>query len=96
MAAKKIRDIAVKAGEYQDRDGNTKGMWLNVGALMRGDDGNEFIILKRWFSPAGISSDRESIILSCFKSNGENNNGGGQSRGGGGSSAPAMDDEIPF
>ena len=67
MAAKKIRDIAVKTGEYQDRtSGETKGRYQNVGALMKNDDGSVFILLARWFNPAGINSDRDQILLSCF------------------------------
>lgn len=65
----KIRDIAVKTGTYKDSQGQEKGRWQNVGALMKGDDGNEFIILQRWFNPAGIANpeNRESVVLSCFR-----------------------------
>lgn len=65
---KKIRDIAVKTGTYQDQQGQEKGRWQNVGALMKGDDGGEFVILQRWFNPAGIANpdSRESVVLSCF------------------------------
>lgn len=64
----KIRDIAVKTGSYKDGQGNEKGRWQNVGALMKADDGGEFIILQRWFSPAGVPNPdgRESVVLSCF------------------------------
>lgn len=74
----KIRDVAVKTGTYQDAQGNTKGTWQNVGALMKGDDDGEFIILKRWFSPAGVANpdNRDSVILSCFKSNQQQDTGG--------------------
>jgi len=66
--AKKIRDIAVKTGEYTDNQGNTKGRWLNVGSLMKGDDGGEFIVMNRWFNPAGVPNpdQRDSVLLSCF------------------------------
>lgn len=99
MAARKIKDIAVKTGEYQDRNGNTKGRWQNVGALMKNDDGSVFIMLQRWFNPAGINSDRESILLSCFDLQDRNENGGGN---GGGSRQQSsqqqadIDDEVPF
>lgn len=74
MAAQKIRDVAVKVGEYQDRQsGQMKGRWQNVGALMRGDDGNEFIILQRWFNPAGVMNPngQPTVILSCFREQGD-------------------------
>lgn len=66
MATKKF-DIAVKTGEYTAKDGTTKGRWQNVGALMEGDNG-PFIMLAKWFSPAGVVDTRggESILLSCF------------------------------
>ena len=65
----KIRDIAVKTGEYTDQNGQTKGRYQNVGSLMKSDDGGEFIILNRWFNPAGIPNpdSRDSVILSCFQ-----------------------------
>lgn len=71
MAAKKLYDLAVKTGEYQDRaSGQTKGRWQNVGAVMQGDDGGKFIMLAKWFNPAGVPdlSGRggESILLSMF------------------------------
>lgn len=71
MSSKKIRDIVVKVGEYQDRNtGETKGRFENVGALMQNDDeaGSFFIMLKRTFNPAGVpkQDDRESILLSCY------------------------------
>jgi len=69
MAARKIKDIAVKTGSYTDRStGDTKGRYQNVGALMKTDDGNVFIILERWFNPAGIADpdNRGNVLLSCF------------------------------
>jgi hypothetical protein len=105
MAARKIKDIAVKTGEYQDNNGQTKGRYQNIGALMKNEDGSVFILLQRWFNPAGINSDRETILLSCFdlREQGEQQSsggGGGQSARPGSnrqqSGAPAMDDDIPF
>lgn len=68
--AKKLRDVVAKVGEYTDpQTGQLKGRWQNVGALMKGDDGGEFVILNRTFNPAGMPNpqNRESVILSCFK-----------------------------
>lgn len=38
---------------------------------MKGDDGNEFIILHRWFNPAGVPNpeNRDSLVASCFRPN---------------------------
>jgi len=107
MAARKIRDIAVKTGEYQDRNtGETKGRYQNVGALMKNDDDSVFILLARWFNPAGINSERDTVLLSCFELRDQ-----GETQSGGGSSAPRSnaqsgrqqqsasrqpDEDIPF
>lgn len=94
--AKKIRDIAVKTGEYEDQHGNKKGRWQNVGSLMQGDDGGLFIILERTFNPAGVANpeQRSSVVLSCFDVKGRDEPQQRQTpeRGGG----PSFDDEIPF
>lgn len=98
--AQKIRDIVVSTGTYQ-KDGQTKNRYQNVGVMMKNDDGGEFIILHRWFNPAGIPNpdNKDSVLLSCFKPN------GGQPSGNPGQSAPAQpaegggedwDDDIPF
>mgnify|MGYP006437583393 CR=1 FL=1 len=100
MMSKKIRDIAVKTGEYQDQNGNMKGRWQNVGALMKGDDGGEFVILQRWFNPAGIANpeNRESLLLSCFQVR-DNEGSSGSNQPPQPSQPPPVedfDDDIPF
>lgn len=67
MASTKLKDLAVKVGTYTDRNsGQEKGRYENIGALMQSDDGSMFIMLKRTFNPAGVPSDRESILVSAF------------------------------
>lgn len=67
---KKLYDLAVKTGSYTNLEGQEKGRWLNVGALMQGDDGGKFIMLQKTFNPAGVPdlSGRggESVLLSMF------------------------------
>jgi hypothetical protein len=60
-------DIAVKVGEYTDREGNTKGRYMNVGAVIQGDKG-PYIVLDRTFNPAGVPNPdgRSSVLLSLF------------------------------
>lgn len=69
MAAQKIKDLAVKTGSYTGGQGQEKGRYQNVGSLMIGDDGNEFIVLHRWFNPAGVPNpdNRDSVLISCFE-----------------------------
>ena len=68
MAAKKIKDLAVKTGSYTDREGKEKGRFENVGSLMQMDDGSQFILLKRTFNPAGVHVEpgKDQILLSVF------------------------------
>jgi len=66
--AKKLYDLAVKTGEYRNSAGETKGRYQNVGAILEGDNG-KFIMLAKWFNPAGVVDARggESIVLSMFQ-----------------------------
>lgn len=65
--ARKTHDLSVVVGEYKDRDGNVKKRYQTIGALMEGDNG-PFIMLSKWFNPAGIQDSRggESLLVSCF------------------------------
>jgi hypothetical protein len=105
MASKKIKDLAVKTGSYTDRDGNTKGRYLNVGSLMKSDDGSVFILLNTTFNPAGVPNpdNRDNVLISVFDlKDADQQQGGGQTR-----RPPAQqsapkpqqdfsDDDIPF
>lgn len=100
-------DLAVKVGEYQ-KNGETKGRYENIGAVMQGDNGF-YMILKKTFNPAGVPDARggDSIIVSMFepRQDGQQQNqgqhggqGGGSQGGGQGGGQPNNDfsDEIPF
>ena len=60
----KTHDLAVKVGEYE-KDGQKKGRYENIGAVMSGDNG-PYIILKKTFNPAGIQDGKDSVLLSMF------------------------------
>lgn len=68
MATRKIYDLAVKVGSYNDRDGNPKGRYVNAGAIFEKDDGSKFITINRTFNPAGVPNpdNKEMIVLSQF------------------------------
>lgn len=97
MNATKTHDLVVKVGEYTNRNGETKARYKNIGAVLRNDKGS-FIMMDRTFNPAGINSDRESIMISMFEPRSENNGGGNSGYGGGGqpSNDPLAGDSIPF
>lgn len=67
MAAKKIKDLAVKTGTYS-ANGETKNRYKNVGSLMKSDDGSVFILLDKTFNPAGVPGDpeRDNVLISVF------------------------------
>ena len=69
MATKKVYDLAVKTGSYTDSNGKEKGRYQNVGSVLEKDDGGKFIILERWFNPAGVVNpeNKGSVILSMFE-----------------------------
>lgn len=66
--ARKTHDLAVKIGTYTTKDGQTKNRYQNVGAAMENDDGGQFLMLARWFNPAGVQDGKstESILVSMF------------------------------
>lgn len=73
----KLYDAGVKVGEYQDRNGNTKGRWENVGAVFKDEtrsNATPFLTLKKTFNPAGVPSNGDSIIISLFKPKSNDNN----------------------
>ncbi|MBQ9895962.1 MAG: hypothetical protein IJQ63_00355 [Synergistaceae bacterium] len=70
----KIYDLAVRTGQYMTRSGETKSQWLNIGAVMRNDKRESFILLNRSFNPAGVpvkDSKAAQIIVSLFKPKGD-------------------------
>ena len=105
--ATKAYDLAVKTGEYTDRNGQTKGRWLNVGSVMKTDDGGQFIMLNKTFNPAGVpdlqNRGGDSVLLSMFEP--KQYDGGGQQQAAPQQKQPEQntpppaddfDDDIPF
>ena len=67
MSYRKTDDLVVKVGEYQ-KDGETKGRYLNVGMILSDGDG-EMLLLNRTFNPAGVPNPdgKDSVLISRFK-----------------------------
>lgn len=96
MATTKIGDLAIKVGEYE-KDGQKKGEYENVGALMQGDDGNEFVLINNSAlnpSLAMIANrDRKRrVLISVFRDKDEGD-GKSQTQQ---RQAMTSDDSIPF
>lgn len=95
MAAKIIKELVVKVGEYTNNAGETKAQWLNIGRIMKNDSGS-FMLLNRHFNPAGIEVDpgRDSVMVSLFDPKPRDQQPAPQAQDVGGQDG--LDDEIPF
>jgi hypothetical protein len=103
--ARKVKDVVVKNGTYM-KDGQEKGRYVNIGAMMASDDGGEFLILNRHINLAGFPNpdNRDSVVASLFSS--DRDGGGGQQQHAQQQHAQQqppqqpgaddMDDDIPF
>lgn len=98
MATRKIKDLAVKIREYTNNAGEKKGEYVNIGAIMEGDNG-QYIMLNRTFNPAGVPNpdNKTSLIVSQFEPRKKETGGVGA-----GSANPVnagfddMPDDVPF
>lgn len=90
---KKKYDLVIKVGTYTNNQGEEKGRYENVGAMMEGDNG-PFIFMKRTFAPSGapFKEGSESILISLF----EPNDKGQAPQQSAPQTAPDFDDPIPF
>lgn len=61
----KIKDLVVKTGTYFI-NGDKKSRYENVGAVMQGDDGGEFMLLKRTFNPAGVPNPESRDVVTLY------------------------------
>lgn len=107
MATHKVADLAIKVGEYEV-NGEKKGRYKNIGAVMQKDDGGEFITIDSTILTMGLNyianpKRSERVIVSKF----EVRDPGAAPRSGAparpaaprraDSGTPAdMDDDIPF
>lgn len=95
MAMKPYKRAVAVTGSYEDRQGNTKKRYINLGTLFQYDDGG--LALKLDSVPVG---EGWNGFISFYDIE-DRRDAGTQQRGGGGSSAREdfsadLDDEIPF
>jgi len=89
-------ELAVKVGTYM-KDGVEKPRYKTIGVLMQGNDGGEYILLEKTFNPAGVASDRESIMVSLFKPKDNNQSSHNEAKQDGYAPQPDVgNDEISF
>lgn len=68
MAITKKYDIAVKVGSYVDNQGENKNRYMNIGAVMQGDNG-PFILLDPMVNLAAAPREpgKDRVICSLFE-----------------------------
>ena len=49
-----MKKLVAKVGEYQNNQGETKGRYTNLGVLMTGSDGGEYMLLDPTVNMAGV------------------------------------------
>jgi hypothetical protein len=66
--ATKVYDAVIKSREYQDnRTGEMKAVWQNVGAVWQNEKGDLWLTLEAWFNPAGVArKEGQSAISVAF------------------------------
>lgn len=94
--AKKVKDLAVATGSYTNSNGEEKRRYMNCGAIMEGDDGNQFIMLNRFinYSILPRKQGSESILISAFDI--RERDGGNQQSASTGMVSGDLDDDVPF
>lgn len=77
---KKVFNLAAKVGEWTNAQGEVKSRYKNVGSVMEGEHG-QFILLDKTFNPAGIVSQKDSVIISMFEPKENNQQQGNDNSG---------------
>lgn len=102
MAITKKYDVAVVTGKYQDRNtGETKNRYMNIGAVMTGDNG-PFLLLDPMVNLAAVPREpgKDRVICSLFEPRQDGQQAPAaqpQRQAPRPAPAPApMDDDIPF
>lgn len=63
---KVLYNAAVRVGD-KVVDGETKGRYINIGAVLENDEKRPFMLLDKTFNPAGVVNDnRPNVLVSLF------------------------------
>jgi hypothetical protein len=69
---RKVKDLAVCVNKYE-KDGQTKGKYINIGVVMQDDSGKEFILLDKTFNPAGVDTgEYDQVMVTIFDNKNSN------------------------
>ena len=99
MAITKKYDVAVVTGKYTDQQGQTKNRYMNIGAVMTGDNG-PFLLLDPMVNLAAVPRDpgKDRVLCSLFEPR-DNTQAPAAAPRQAQRPAPAqqpMDDDVPF
>jgi len=100
----KVYDLAVKTGSYTNAQGEEKNRYTNIGAIMEGKDGSQFMMINRHFNPAGVpfKEGSDTIMVSMFAPRDDNQSQQqprqqqAQRPAPQRNQAPQYDDSVPF
>lgn len=95
---KKIKDLTVIVGSYQS-EGKKKNRHLNIGHVLKLDDGREMWCINTTFNPAGVPNpdNRDTIIINVFDTKSDDQAAHkGFDKQGDVASSQKDDQEIPF
>lgn len=98
MAISKKYDVAVVTGKYTDNTGASKNRYMNIGAVMQGDNG-PFLLLDPMVNLAAVPREpgKDRVICSLFEPRQDGQQQAPATRQAPQRQAPApMDDDIPF
>lgn len=56
-----MKKLVAKVGEYTNNQGETKGRYANLGVLMQGNDGGEYILMDPLASVSGAFSMQQAM-----------------------------------
>lgn len=57
-----MKKLSAKTGEYQ-KDGQTKGRYVNIGVIQQSNDGGEYVLLDPTVSLAGILATQNALAM---------------------------------
>ena len=90
-----MKKLVAKVGEYTNQQGETKGRYTNLGVLMTGSDGGEYMLLDPTVNMAGVfalqasmnaqngKAPSDRVMVSVWEENSQQQGQGAQQQQGG-------------
>lgn len=93
-----LKELAVVADVYKDREGNDKKVWKNIGAIHATKDGKQYMTLDPMVNLAAVPRKEgdSRVYVSMFEPKAKQALAAAQSSPTGNSGFSDMDDDLPF